>query len=102
MAFIIIYSTHASEEEARHLSKALLERRLIACANIFPMQSIYWWQGAIEESREWVSILKTAESHWEEVRQAIEETHPYEVPCIMRLEASANDAYERWIVQEVT
>jgi periplasmic divalent cation tolerance protein len=101
MAFIIIYCTHASEEEAKRLSKALLERRLIACANIFPMQSMYWWQDAIEEGREWVSILKTVESRWEEVRQAIEETHPYEVPCIMKIEVSANTAYEQWIEQEV-
>ncbi len=101
MAFSIIYVTHESEAEARRIAGALLEARLVACANIFPIQSMYWWQGAIESGDEWVSILKTADSHWHKVKASVEHLHPYTVPCIMRIEVSANLAYEQWIHQQL-
>ena len=100
MAFHILYVTHASEEEARRVSKTLLDARLIACANILPIQSLYWWQGEIEEGQEWVSILKTSASRLQDAVQAVEDLHPYDVPCVMQMEVRANDAYERWIEAE--
>ncbi len=100
MAFHIIYVTHASEDEARRVSAELLQGRLVACANIFPIQSMYWWQGAMEEGQEWVSLLKTASARLDEVCRAIERIHPYEVPCIMQMKVKANEAYEQWIERE--
>lgn len=97
MSFIIIYITHESESAAQTLTNTLLEQKLIACANTFPMTSAYWWQGAIQNDAEWVSIVKTKTALWEIVRDKIEALHPYEVPCIMKIEAEANDAYEKWI-----
>lgn len=100
--FIILYVTHPSEEEAKRISDALVAQKHIACANIFPMQSAYWWKGAVEQEGEWVSILKTTPEKHSEVEQLIEQLHPYEVPCIMKLEASANAAYEAWIRASVS
>jgi periplasmic divalent cation tolerance protein len=45
MAFLMFYVTHADEAAARRLADQLLERRLIACANIHPVSSAYWWEG---------------------------------------------------------
>lgn len=101
MAFTLLYVTHASAEAANQLVDALLERRLIACANSFPIQSAYWWQGAISRETELVTLLKTSLERVAEVERAIEELHPYEVPCVMQLSVQANPAYEAWI-QETT
>lgn len=101
MSFNFIYITHESEQAARTLTEALLQEKLIACANIFPITSAYWWQGAIAREGEWVSIVKTTLEKWESVKARIEALHPYEVPCIMRLEVEANEAYERWIRNSV-
>jgi periplasmic divalent cation tolerance protein len=97
MPFIIVYTTHASSADAKRISAAMIERRLAACANVFPMESMYTWLGNLAHAAEWVSILKTSAARWDELRTAIEESHPYETPCIMKIDVSANEAYEKWI-----
>ena len=101
MSFSIIYITFPDEVTARDLSTRLVRERYAACANIFPIQSAYWWQGVIEDASEWVALLKTTHRKWLLLQQAVEKWHPYAVPCIMRWEVEANDAYEAWIAQEV-
>ncbi len=101
MAFTIAYVTHADAEAAQSLTDYLLNKRLIACGNMFPIQSIYWWQGAISRDDEFVSLLKTSSARWPEVERAILEQHPYDVPCIMHLEVQANAGYEAWVEEMV-
>ncbi len=101
MSFSIIYITHAGEKEAKTLSDLLLHKKVIACANLFPITSAYWWQGTIEHEGEWVSIVKTTNKKWKVVEQLVLEHHPYEVPCILRMEVSANDSYEKWISDSI-
>ncbi len=95
--FLVFYITHPDEATAKHIADALLQERLIACANLFPMTSAYWWDGAIAQESEWVSILKTKLSLEAAVEAAIAAIHPYQTPCLMRFEARANQAYCRWI-----
>jgi len=97
----LIYITHETEAEAQRISKQLLEARLVACANIFPVQSAYWWQGALENGSEWVSIVKTTSEKWEAVQEAVLREHPYTTPCILKIEGTANEAYAKWIREEV-
>lgn len=97
MSFIIVYTTHSSEENAQKISGHLLQKKLVACANIFPIKSMYWWKGVIENDEEYVSIVKTIPSLWSTLQKEITEIHPYEVPCIMKIQAEANEAYEKWI-----
>ncbi len=101
MSFIIIYITHASKENAQQIADHLIEKKMVACANIFPIQSAYWWKGKVENDNEWVSIVKTIPSMWDNLQKEIEHIHPYEVPCIMKIEAEANKAYEEWIFSTV-
>ncbi len=101
MSFIIVYITHSSEVEAQRISNHLIEKKMVACANIFPIKSMYWWKGNIENDDEWVSIVKTIPQIWQPLQKEIEAIHPFDVPCIMKIEAEANDAYEKWIFSEV-
>ena len=94
MTFVMLYVTHKTMEVATKLVNTLLEDKMIACANYFPIQSSYWWNGEIENSNEIVSIIKTKKENWEKVRAKIEEIHPYDIPCIIKINAEANEAYE--------
>ena len=100
MGFIIVYITHANLEEAKKITSKLLEKKLIACANFFPIESAYWWKGEIASSSEIVSIVKTRTANWQKVKENIEKLHPYEVPCIMKFDVEANESYEKWIDDE--
>lgn len=99
---MLVYTTYPSLVEAERAGRAIVERRLAACANILPgMISHYWWQGTVERGEEVVMILKTRASLVERVQAAVRERHPYETPAILALPVEAADpAYHAWIVAE--
>ncbi len=74
---------------------------MVACGNIFPMKSAYWWEGKIQSDDEYISIVKTTTAMWQRVKEEVEKIHPYDVPCIMKIEVEANEAYEKWIEESV-
>jgi periplasmic divalent cation tolerance protein len=101
MPFLVFYVTHPDEGTAHDISAHLLDKRLIACANIFPIQSAYRWSGAVQREGEWVSVLKTKTALETALEDALRALHPYDTPCFMRFEARANAEYERWIEEVV-
>ena len=100
MSILVIYCTHKDAHEAKKTAGKLLAKKLIACANFFPVDSAYWWNGAIKNDHEIVSLFKTRPEHWDRVRVFIEDNHVYDVPCILRFEIEANKAYEEWVHKE--
>jgi periplasmic divalent cation tolerance protein len=94
---ILIYTTNPNLKEAKKIGKYLLEKKLIKCANYFPIESAYDWKGKIENSKEIVAIFKTAEKNWEKVKKEIKKIHPYEIPCILKIKVEANREYENWV-----
>ncbi len=101
MSFIIIYVTHENEDNAKKITSHLLKKKLIACANFFPIVSAYWWEGKVENSNETVSILKTKKENWGKVKSEIQKIHPYETPCIIKINVESNDDFDSWINKEV-
>ena len=97
--YLWIYCTTESIEEAKRISKILVETRLAACVNLIPeMYSIYEWQGKIEESQEVVLIAKTTTDCFERLKAAIIEHHSYECPCIVALPMiEGNPDFLQWI-----
>jgi len=100
MPFITIYITYPDIETAKKIVEVLMEKRFIACANFFPIESVYWWQGRIENANEIVSLLKTRKENWDKIKEEVKKIHPYEVPCIEKFEVEANEDYEKWIDKE--
>jgi periplasmic divalent cation tolerance protein len=99
----IILTTAGSEEEAKKIARAMVERRLAACVNIIPqMESIYRWQGKVDESREWLLLIKTSAALFPAVRDAIRELHSYDLPeCIALNIADGNKEYLKWLENSV-
>ena len=97
----IFYIPIDTAENAKKLARELVERRLIACANIMPVESVYRWDGAVQEGSEFVLIAKTTEEAAERVRAAITELHPYDVPCILSFPAESNAPFAAWVNDEV-
>lgn len=100
MGFIVLYVTCKDKKEAEKISSALLDKKLIACVNFFPIQSSFWWKGKIDNSNEIVALLKTKKENWKVVEEEIKKLHSYETPCIMKFDVEANDDYEKWVNEE--
>lgn len=95
----IVLTTAGSQEEARKIAGALVERKLAACVNIVPqIESVYRWQGKVESATEWLLIVKTQAESFARVRDAIKELHSYELPeCIMIPIEGGSEEYLKWI-----
>jgi periplasmic divalent cation tolerance protein len=99
----LVVTTAGSAEEARKIAHALVEGKLAACVNIVPqIQSVYRWQGRIEEAQEWLLIIKATDSAFERVRDAIKQLHSYELPeCIAVDIDEGSPEYLKWITESV-
>ena len=97
----LAYVPCPSHEEALRIGRELLTKKLIACANIYPITSIYMWEGEMQEEGEVVLLAKTTAEQFASVRTEIEKTHPYDVPCVLRLSGEANEKYFEWLRDEV-
>ncbi|MFL5734037.1 MAG: divalent-cation tolerance protein CutA [Chloroflexia bacterium] len=100
---VLIYCPCGSEEEAAKIASALLERQLIACANLHQTRSLYYWGGRLVDEQETVLLCKTAASRVQAAEGAIRELHSYDIPCVLRIEpAQVNGDYARWVLGEVS
>ncbi len=81
--FIQISTTTATEEEAQRIARGLVASRLVACAHVYPMKSIYQWHGKLEEDNEWHCQLKTRQSLFDRVATEIRKLHTYDCPQII-------------------
>ena len=98
MDCIAVITTVASRDDARRIAKALVERRLVACAQISEIESLYHWDGALQDDREFRLLLKTVDTQYDAVEQAIRALHPYELPAIYALPIDRIDAsYAQWV-----
>lgn len=99
----VVLVSASSQNEAEKIAKELVNTRLAACVSIIPnMRSIYTWEGKVEDSEEYLLIIKTRAELFEQVKQAILGLHSYKIPEIISLPIThALDDYVRWI-DEVT
>jgi len=99
----IVLTTAGSEEEARKIAHALVDRQLAACVNIVPqIESVYRWQGKVESAREWLLLIKTSAEKFSAVRDALCELHSYDLPeCIAIAIEDGNPDYLQWIADSV-
>jgi len=97
MKHIFVYITAPTKKEAGKIARHLLERRLIGCANIFPIESLYWWKGKIEKSGEFVLLGKTKEKNYGMIIKEVEKLHSYSIPCVAKLPVDFNEKYGKWL-----
>jgi periplasmic divalent cation tolerance protein len=103
MAEVMIVLTNCPDAaSARRIALALVEQRLAACVNqLAPVQSVYRWQGAIEDAAEVPLLIKCTRARYPAVEAAIRELHPYRVPEIVAWPVAAGyGPYLRWVDDE--
>jgi periplasmic divalent cation tolerance protein len=101
---IIVYVTAGSAEEGERLARALVEEGLAACVNrVAPVQSVYRWEGKLEQSEEQLLIIKTKRSLFTALEKRVRELHSYAVPEIVALPIiEGSQDYLRWLAEQTT
>jgi len=99
----IVLTTAGTKEEAHKIARTLVERRLAACVNLVPeVESVYRWQGKIEQSMEWLLVIKTAAAMFPQVGETIRELHSYELPeCVCVAIEDGSAEYLEWLGEQV-
>jgi periplasmic divalent cation tolerance protein len=97
--YVIVMTTLPADADAATFARTLVEARLAACVNLLPvMDSVYRWEGAVEQERERQLVIKTSRARIEALWDRVREMHPYDVPEFIVLPiADGNDAYLRWV-----
>ena len=104
MTPVIVLTTVSVSFDAPAMARELVERRLVACVNIVgSVNSIYRWQGKVEEDGEQLLIMKTVEERIGELREAVFARHPYEVPEFVVLPIERIEGpYKEWLLASVS
>lgn len=99
MSVHFLYVTAADREEARRIGRALVEEKLVACVNILGgVESIYWWEGAVQEGREVALVAKTTAEQVDRVVERVKALHSYDCPCIVAWPITeGNSAFLSWV-----
>lgn len=98
----LIYMTAADTAQARAICEALVAERLVACANLLgPIQSVYWWDGAVQHGDEVAVVMKTRTALVDQVSARIAELHDYDCPCVVAVDITGGHGpFLDWISAE--
>ncbi len=95
----LVVTTFPSPEVAESRIHEVLDRRLAACANRWPIISQYWWKNARETTPEVIVVFKTVPKRVGGLFRFLKETHPYQVPEIIELDVPrVEPAYLSYLV----
>lgn len=102
--FRIVLTTASSRDEAKRIAKALVEGRLAACVNLVGgVESIYRWQGKVEEAAEVLLLIKTNVEKLEALETEVRRLHSYDVPEFLIFEVNGGSAaYLKWLDDSLT
>lgn len=97
--FIEIHWTSGSIDEARKVSRYLVQEKYVACAQIVPwIESIYTWNGQLETTQESKIVFKTRRENYDAIKKIIEDNCTYQVPEISyHIIDGVNQEYEDWM-----
>jgi periplasmic divalent cation tolerance protein len=97
--YIVVLVTAKDSDEARKIARGLLDEKLIACANtIGNIQSLFLWQGKIDEAGEVLLVLKTRKDLFDQVALKVKSLHSYDTPEIIAIPVlRGNSDYLNWI-----
>ena len=100
---IVVMTTTASRDEAAKIANVVVELRLAACVQIVgPIASVYRWQGKVEQSEEWLCLIKTQRVLYAQLETAVRENHSYDIPEVVALPIVDGSAdYLDWLSRVV-
>lgn len=98
----VVFVNVASANEAKAIAKSLIEAKLAACVNIFPVHSIYNWQDELCSEDAYNLLIKTDLNKFESLESKLRELHSDEIPEIIALPiVSGHAPYIQWMSEQI-
>jgi periplasmic divalent cation tolerance protein len=102
MKLITLFLTCANEEEAKHISKKLLDKKLAACVRTTDVKSDFWWKGQQEQDAEVLLIIESSEEKFDEIEAAVKAVHSYETFVLTAYPVVKSSAgAEEWVKETI-
>jgi len=97
--FRLVFVTTDTIENAKNMAKILVSERLAACCSIISnVNSIFGWHNSIQETHEYILLIKTSVDKLDTLESRISELHSYEVPEIIATQISEGSfPYLQWM-----
>jgi periplasmic divalent cation tolerance protein len=96
--FALVMTTCGDKANAELIAMRLVEMHLAACVQMFPIASVYRWEGAVQQANEWMLLCKIRAADYANVEAAIAAMHPYSTPEIIEIGIEKGaQAYLEWI-----
>jgi periplasmic divalent cation tolerance protein len=97
--FHVVISTCPDRSSADRIARRIIESRLAACVNVVGgVHSYYEWQNALEESDEFLLVIKSRIDVFNALQNVIISEHPYELPEVIAVPIKAGYApYLAWL-----
>ncbi len=100
--FCVVLTTVATRDEAEKLARQLVEQQLAACVQMMPINSVYQWEGAVQQDDEVLLLIKTASTRYAGVEAFLLAHHSYSVPELIQLPINQGSAsYLQWLGKAV-
>lgn len=95
--------TCSSVEEAQTIAAKVVERRLAACGQSWPISSCYWWNAEVVQDTEHLVLFKTVDTHFDAICDTVRELHSYDLPAIVMIPlANVGPGYLDWLIASTT
>ncbi|MFN5194113.1 MAG: divalent-cation tolerance protein CutA [Cyanobacteriota bacterium] len=94
----LVLTTEAGGDQAESLARRLLEEGLVACVSVWPVRSLYHWQGRLETSSEVQMLLKVPDDRLEPLRRRLPDLHSYDTPEWITVPAGTAGGYAAWLL----
>jgi periplasmic divalent cation tolerance protein len=100
---VIVLTTLPADQDPLPLARTLVEEQLVACVNVLPpMQSVYRWEGKVEQAMEHQVVMKTTRDRVEALEARLRDLHPYDVPELLVLPVvDGGEPYLKWLAAAV-
>ncbi|PIN98633.1 MAG: cation tolerance protein CutA [Candidatus Diapherotrites archaeon CG10_big_fil_rev_8_21_14_0_10_31_34] len=100
---VLGYIPCKNKKEAEKIGKQLVERKLVACANVIPeISSCYRFEEKLCQESEALLLFKTIKSKKVFIKNAVKKMHSYKLPCIAFIKFDdVNKEYELWVKKQV-
>jgi len=100
---VLAFSTFPDVATARRIAGELVTGNFAACANVIPkIESIYRWQGKIEQGDETLVLFKTTATRFTAFEEKLKTLHPYDVPEIICTSIARGwPPYLEWVRESV-